>query len=146
MNKIFYNFRYLIAITISLICISCSDKYDLSSPENTYDSYYKAVEKKDVKGMIRCFVLDADLYTEQNIKIMADKLFNEIIIQSHKVITKENISDIKADLVVEEVMKTKYNLTAKGTARIKFNKVNGEWKIYRSETLAFNPEIEPIEN
>ena len=125
--------------------MSCSNGYDFSSPENTYDSYIKAVEKKDIEGMSKCFDSEVVLYSKENIKILANKLFNEVNIESHKIINIENLSETEIGLIVEEVMKRE-NIKTKSTIRIKFKNINGDWKICSTETLAFNPEVKPVGN
>ena len=129
---------------ISLVCFSCVNKYDLSTPEGTFKTYYNAVEEKDIKGMTRCFFLDGNLYTEDNIKIMAKRLFNDVKIESHKILKRENISESKVNLVFEEEAWVEH-IKTKSTAKMKLKKIKGEWKIYSSESLSFDTEIHETE-
>jgi hypothetical protein len=138
MNKIFYKYCFLIILLLA--CISCANKYDLSTPEGTFNTFYKAIEEKDIKGMTKCFFLDGEIYTEDNMKLMAKRLFNDVKNESHQIIKRENISESKVNLVFKEVSWVEGN-KAKSTAKIKLKKINGEWKIYSSESLIFKAEI-----
>ena len=110
---------------------------DLSTPEKNYASFYAAIKAKNFSMLSECFQTDVELYNDKNLRILADKVFNDIDIVSHRIIKKENRGEKEASIVAEEILQREDGTRTKSTFRINYINSGGIWKIISSETLSF---------
>jgi hypothetical protein len=133
MNRKTLILQSLVLVFFVLGCTSI----DLSSPEKNYESVYRAIKVKNFDMFSKCFQTDAELYNEKNLRILADKMFNDIDIVSHRIIKKEKTGEKEASIVAEEISQRKDGIRTKSTFRINYINSGGIWKIISSETLSF---------
>ena len=130
--------RLLILLSlVFLFCMPGCASIDLSTPEKNYASFYAAIKAKNFSMFSKCFQTDVELYNDKNLRILADKVFNDIDIVSHRIIKKENTGEKEAFIVAEEISKRKDGIRAKSTLRINYINSGGTWKIVSSETVSF---------
>jgi len=122
---------------VFLFCMPGCASIDLSTPEKNYESFYAAIKAKNFSMLSECFQTDVELYNDKNLRILADKVFNDIDIVSHRIIKKENRGEKEASIVAEEIMQREDGTRTKSTFRINYINSGGIWKIISSETLSF---------
>ena len=122
--------RLLILLSlVFLFCMPGCASIDLSTPEKNYESFYAAIKAKNFSMLSECFQTDVELYNDKNLRILADKVFNDIDIVSHRIIKKENRVEKEASIVAEEIMQREDGTRTKSTFRINYINSGGIWKI-----------------
>jgi len=124
--------QFLVLLFFILGCTST----DLSTPEKNYESFYAAIKAKNFDMFSKCFHTDAEAYNEKNLRILANKVFNDFDITSHRIIKKENIRENETSIVAGEIWQRKNGIRAKSTFRINYINSGGIWKIISTETLS----------
>jgi PBP1b-binding outer membrane lipoprotein LpoB len=121
-------------ILVILFIVGCAS-IDLSTPEKNYETQYTAIKAKNFKMFAQCFA-DAEPYTEDNLRTLADMAFNKIKVVSHRIITKEKTGEKEALIMAEETSERKEGRT-KTIFRINYIESGGIWKIASSEIISF---------
>lgn len=132
----------LLLIVLSLLFCSCSSISNFASPstpEETYESMHKAIANKDYDMFYRSFSTEGTDYTDENLQILAKRMFYKTKVKSHKVITKELETDHEARLVVEEILERPNGIKSKAKAAIIFVKINKVWKIAAYKNISLEP-------
>lgn len=124
------------SLIILLSMLGCAS-VDLSTPEKNYETFYAAIREKDFSMFSKCFQTDVELYSEKNLRILADKVFNDFDIVSHRIIKKEKTGENEASIVAEEIFERRNGIRAKSTFRINYKNLGVGWKIISTETVSF---------
>ena len=126
---------FILEFFLFLFLIAGCTRLDIPSPEKNYEYFYAAINAANFKMFSNCFDKDTELYNEKNLRILADRMFNQVEIISHRIIKKENIRNKEASILAEEITKKK-GIKTKSIFRINYIKSGGGWRIISSENLS----------
>ena len=125
-----------IIVSLLLLAYGCSKQVsDFSTPEKTFDTFYKSVASKNFKVFSNCFAPQNKQYNKDNLKIMFTKLTGgEIRITSHQIKSKDIISETQVDLTAEEHIQ-KNDLKWSSVFKINYQKNGNTWQVLSTESI-----------